>query len=399
LGGGKLCAKMKVMAKGTKRALKLLAGLAPVLAVFVPHIAAAQDKPKPPPVVACKAPAPVCDARAAIFRIAAFDTEASAVRLGPDILVSNRHVMADRNRVEITLKDGRKIEGRVLPSAYEGDLVLIEAGDLPPGPGLAPVNSDFAGDLFTVAFDLSRRAVRVYPPGRLIAKPYKGRPFARLHHSAFSQYGNSGGALVDAQGRLVAVIASGGEGRFDAVPAVEIETLKRQSGGSHKSRARLMGAALGACVLKLEKLPRNLRNFSDERARELYEICLGSLNRPLYDRAAQALGRAGKHDLSVALAKAALERDPNSTLTRQTLVTSLFISRRYKEALPHIKVLIAALPENPVIQRFAVQAGKWGGDMALARQGLALVKKHNPAQAEAAERFLKANIPAPKPRR
>ncbi len=344
---------------------------------------------------ACAAPKPVCAARDAVFTISSFDPFASAVRIAPDLLVTNRHVVADTQSVKLKLKDGSEITAKVVPSAYRGDLALLKAEGLGAGPVLSPEITDFKGALYTVAGDLARRAVRIYPPGRLVLKPAANTPFARLHHSAYSQPGNSGGALVNAKGALVAIVAAGGSGRYDAVPAGEVARLRAEIGPEYKRQARLLGQALRLCVEQLNNLPANLRSLRERAAQALAEICVQSANRPLFDRAAQALARSGRLGLALELSNKAVSRDPNSVNSRLTLVSTLFLSRRYKDTLPHIRVLIGQAPEDTMVQRFAVQAGKWGGDMTLAARGLALVRKHNPAQADAAQRFMKANIPPP----
>jgi len=349
---------------------------------------------------ACSAPAPVCAARGAVYTLSSFDPFASAVRIGPKTLVTNRHVVADQKTVNLTRKDGGKITARVVPTSYEGDLILLEAEGLAEqGAVLKPVVSDYAGKLYTVAGDLSRRSIKVYPPGKLVSTPAPNHPYARLHSSAYSQPGNSGGALVDEQGRLVAVIASGGEGRYDSIPAGEIEKLKSLSGPEFKAQSRELGEALRICTQRNENLPGNLRNLTVQAAQALHNVCAASSNRPLYDLAAQALGRAGKRDLSLSLSKLSVVRDPNAVVSRLSLVITMMFSQSYSQALPHVRKLVELAPQNQSVQRFAIQIGKWGGDLELAQRGLALVKQHNPAQAQAAERFLNANTPPPPRRR
>ena len=335
-----------------------------------------------------------------MFTVSGFEPFASAVRIGPKTLVTNRHVVADQKTVKITLKDGRKITANVVPTGYEGDLTLLKSDGLNKnGAHLVPTKSNFAGALYTVAGDLSRRMVRVYPPGKLISAPVSNHPFARIHSSAYSQPGNSGGALVDAQGRLVAVIASGSEGRFDAIPASEIAKLKAMSGQKYQARSQELGEALRICTERLESLRGNIRSLTAQTARALHDDCAASFNRPLFDQAAQLLGRAGRRELSLALSKLAVDRDPNAVASRLSLVITMMFSQSYKAALPHVQKLVALAPENQSVQRFAIQIGKWGGDLALAKKGLELVKQHNPAQAAAAQRFFDANLPPPPRRR
>jgi hypothetical protein len=317
------------------------------------------------------------------------------VRVGPDLLVTNRHVIADARTVRVEAGAGVEVEGTVVPTAYDGDLILIRAAGLGDGPVLSSDGASSGGELFTVGADLGRKAVRVYPPGKLLL-PRAATPQARLQHDAYSQVGNSGGALVDAAGRLVGIVASGGEGRFEAIEAGEVERLREQSGPKFEQVSATIGLANRRCTETLEARGPAPRFMADEVAATLVEACGASRNRQYYDLAAQALGMAGRVDQSVALSQAAIARDPAAVNSRLILVTTLHIAGRYADELPHLRYLLDTIPDDPAVARYAIQAGRWGGDEALAKRALALLKKHNPAQAEAAERFLAANVPPPR---
>jgi len=345
--------------------------------------------------IPCRAPEPVCAARDSVFVISAFDPVASAVRIAPDLLVTNRHVTADQSAVMITAKTGAQIPGRVIATSYEGDLVLIKAENLPSGPVLSMAKADENSQLFTVGTDFSRRKIRVYPPGKTLLQPSKPAPFARLHHTALSQPGNSGGALVNQAGQLVGIVTSGGEGRYEAFPISAIEKLKSLSGDTHIDKSRAIGSAIRACMDFQDKQPRRGR-MSKQVGQELKNICEVSHNRQLMDSAAVMLGRSRHLKLSRQLLELALKRDPQAINTRLSLITTLTFMRQHEDALPHIRKLMSIIPEDGTLQRFAIQAGKFGNDMALANEGLALVQKHNPAQAEAAARFLAAPLRRPK---
>ena len=187
---------------------------------------------------ACTAPEAVCAARDAVFVISSpFDSLASAVLVAPGVLVTNRHVVADEALVEVLTEGGDIIVGKVVPTSYAGDLVLVRA------PGLAgaplPLADAADGPLYAVGADVAGGAdqaggaIRVHSPGRVLALPADGKPLARLHHAAHSQPGNSGGALVDGNGRLVGIITAGGEGRNDAIPVSRLAALEAASGPSH----------------------------------------------------------------------------------------------------------------------------------------------------------------------
>ncbi|MEX0693108.1 MAG: serine protease, partial [Rhodospirillales bacterium] len=177
----------------------------------------------------CDAPAPVCAAAKNVVMISSFEPVGSAVILEKGLLVTNRHMVADNPVVDVVLADGSKLKARVAPSDYPGDLVELLAPDIDAAP--LPRNEKISPDttLYVIGFDVGRGAVRVYAPGHLIA-PKADTPLARLHHDARSLPGNSGGALVDATGALVGIIASGGEGRNEAIPVDALPRLHASSG-------------------------------------------------------------------------------------------------------------------------------------------------------------------------
>ncbi|MFQ5773651.1 MAG: trypsin-like peptidase domain-containing protein [Kiloniellaceae bacterium] len=359
---------------------------------LVGSAAAAKDPP-------CAAPAPVCAARDAVFAVSAFDPLASAVRIGPDLLVTNRHVVADAARAVLVLRDGRRIEAEVVPSAYAGDLALLRAAGLDPGPALAPAEAAPGGALYTVAADAAGGRVRVYPPGRPIVGPAPGKPLARLHHSAPSEPGNSGGALLDAAGRLVGIVSAGGQGRYEAIPAARVAALRAESGPAYRDADRRLGAAYRACIEALDRAERGGPGLDEARAQALQRACGASGNRQLFDLAAQALGRAGRLARSQAMFERALEQDPHALNARIGLVVTLHLARRYGAAVAHASWLLDVLPEDRQVLRLAVVSGKWGGAPGLAERALALLEAHHPLLAPSARRFLdsEAGPPARRP--
>ncbi len=343
----------------------------------------------------CKRPEAVCDVREAVFMITAFDPLASAVRIGENTLVTNRHAIADATSVAITTGDGRKVQGRVVPSGFQADLVLIQSDDLGSGKILPVGKADTNGRLYVVGIDLRRERPRAYPAGKILL-PVAGTPFARLHHDAYSQRGNSGGALVNEAGALVGIVASGGEGRFEAMPVSMISRLRAKSGPGFEAANGKLGEASRLCMEAMGSVGNRPLPRTD--AETIATACLASNNRQHFDNAAQILGGRRHLDLAIDLSKEAVARDPNAINSRITLVTSLHFAGLYADEVEHLKFLADHVPDEPSVARFAVQAGKWAGAADLAERGLELIRKHNPAQLEAAERFLKADLPVPKPR-
>lgn len=343
----------------------------------------------------CAQPQPVCEAREAVFAISAFDPLGSAVRIGETRLVTARHVVADEAKVTLFLPDGTPLEVAVVPSDYAGDLILLESADLPPGPVLSSAALDPAADLYTVGADVGLRRIRAYDPGRVAFLPPADKPLARLHHSAYSQPGNSGGALVDGEGRLVGIVGSGGEGRFEAIPAAAIADLAARSGPQAAAASAEIGAAVRICTTLLDNFRNAGPQLPDQQAKAVETSCRRSGNRQLLDLAAQTLGRAGRAAPAIALFEQGLDEDPNAVNTRIGMAVTYHLARDFEAALPHLRWLMDHVGDDLQVLRLAIQAGTWAGDPALAEQALARLKQVNPQSAPAAERFLENPPPRP----
>lgn len=335
----------------------------------------------------CSAPAPVCAARQHVFRVASFDPVGSAVLIGPGRLVTNRHVVADRTEVKVFDADGRPLDGTVIPTDYPGDLVLLNVAGLKPPPFAAWAAAGKTSRLFTIGADTNSHRVLVYPPGRTLALPAPDKPLARLHHSAASQPGNSGGALVDEHGRLVAIITSGGDGFNEAIPAAELSKLVARSGPAFEAADRKIGLAYRECTIGLETLNAGRRGRVPPDVKVISAICQASGNRQLFDLAAQALGWVRQFDASAALFERALDQDPNAINSRIGLIVTLNFARRHALAIPHIQGLMTAYPGNMRFLNLAVQAGRLSGDSAFTIQALDLIDKHHPELSPRYRRF------------
>lgn len=344
---------------------------------------------------ACPAPEPVCEARAAVFLISAFDPVGSAVRIGPSRLVTARHVVADEPAVTVYLADGQAIRAQVIATDYPGDLILLENDQLPPGPSLKPQEISPESDLYTVGADVVSRRIRVYAPGRLHLAPPPDRPLARLHHDAYSQPGHSGGALVDGNGRLVGIVASGGENRFEAIPASVIASVAARSGPDRQAASAVTGAAVRECTLLLEERRAPGQALGDDVAKSIETACRRSGNRQLLDLAGQTLGQAGLTAAAIALFEQGLAEDPNAVNSRIGLAVSYHLARDFEAELPHLTWLLENADDDLTVLRLAIQAGVWAGDDALVRRALDRLKAVNPQSVPAAERFI--DDPPPRP--
>ncbi len=346
----------------------------------------------------CRAPDAVCAVASQVFQISSFDPIASAVLIEPGLLVTNRHAVADASEVVVILPQGSQVTAAVVPTAYAGDLILFRAPEIK---ALALFTMAKAGPksaFYTIGADIRGRAIRVYEPGRLLVALAAGKPLARLHHDSFSQPGNSGGALVDSKGRLVAIVTSGGEGRNEAIPVSEIEKLKALSGPQHEAASRALGLAYRKCIEALEAAPKTRKQMPPETVAALKDPCVRTHNRQLWDLAGQTFGRLGKTEDAIEMFSLALDQDPNAINSMLSMAIALHLSGRYADEVPHLRRLIEILPSDAGVLRLGVQAGAWGNDKALLDKSLELMEMHFPNMAPLARTFIDKN-PTPPARR
>lgn len=174
-------------------------------------------------------------------------TRGSGVVIGPGKVLTNAHNLRG-DEVTVTFADGRQLRGAVAGYDGDGDLAVIDvdtAGATPlewgDGAGLAVGTAVFGAGAShdggtRVTFGLVSAVAREFrgPGGRRIA--------GSVEHTAPLAPGSSGGALVDADGRLVGLNTNRiGEGFYLALPANEglharVDALGR---GESPKRARL----------------------------------------------------------------------------------------------------------------------------------------------------------------
>ena len=343
----------------------------------------------------CPHPMVVCVVRQAVFPISSFDPVGSATRIAPDLLVTNRHVVGDKPDAIVHTPGGPK-QARVLPSAYQGDLALLEVEGLPDGGYLPDLQHQSpAGDRFyAVGADIARREVRVFDPGDLIAKPAEGAALGRLHVDARMQPGVSGGALVDASGNLVGIAVGGGDGRFEAIPLSGIEALlDLRLADEAEDVTEKLGAGFAACARIIDAVTAGSRE--PETLQDLAKTCSASTNHGQLLEAGRLLAQTGSFEDAILLHGQAADQVPNSINSRMSLLVSLQLAARFEDMTEHARWLMEAAPDDPQALRFSIQSGVWGNDPELAEEGYQALLKADPRQAQAARRFIDNAPPAP----
>ncbi|WP_420336480.1 trypsin-like peptidase domain-containing protein [Roseibium sp.] len=343
----------------------------------------------------CPHPEAVCRQRQAVFPISAYDPVASATRISGDLLVTNRHVLGDRLEAMVHTPEGPKT-AKIVPSAFEGDLVLLKVEGLPADAAILELDTQgSATDLFfAVGADVARREIRVFEPGDLIMPPAEGAELGRLHVRAHMQPGVSGGALVGEDGRLTGIAVGGGDKRFEAIPVSAVEELLRQREDPEADRiTRRLGKNFVACAAAIEAAA-NAQNRAEQTG-QVAQACAQSSNHGQLLEAGRVLAQSGEFDAAADLHRQAVQQVPNSINSRLSLLVSLQLGARFEEMTEHARWLMAAAPDDPQALRFSIQSGVWGGDPALAEEGYQALLKADPRQAQAARRFIDAAPPRP----
>ena len=351
-------------------------------------------------VFGCQAPTAVCDSTDLVVSVRAGETTGSAVQIEAGLFVTARHIVRARPTVTLVLKGGKPLEAEVIPTSYPGDLALVAAPEVgnerPPIPlvGAKALRDRNPGALFAVSADPASGAARVSPAGRMIAAPAESGIRPRLFHSAPSTFGDSGGALMDSEGRLTGFVIAGGEGRNEAIPASEIAALRASTGPSARDAAIRIGGLYETCVANLDR-----SEIDRSEIDRLTAPCIESDNRQLMDVMAQTLGRAGLLAEAADLFRRSLDRDPNALNARVGLVATLIAQGNFPAAVPEVRTLLGLLPEDPGVLRQAIPVAKWGAAPDIAVSALATLDRLSPDEAAQARGFLDADIPAPGLRR
>ena len=344
----------------------------------------------------CPHPASVCIMRQAVFPVSSFDPMASATRIAPTLLVTNRHVVGDRTDAVVHTPDGPR-GAEVVASDYLGDLVLLSVNGLPEGGHVPTLNDSAAGtaQLYVVGADVSRQEVRVLDPGTLIAGPAEEAELGRIHVTARMQPGFSGGALVDEGGNLVGIAVGGGEGRYEAVPLAQVaRLLDGRSSDAAPELTEWLGRAFANCAGQIDAAASGAK----VEPQTVVDMCSTAFNQGQLLEAGRMLAKSGSFDGAAALHGQAVRQTPNSINARLSLLASMQLAARFEDMIEHAQWLIGMAPDDPRALRIAIQSGVWGDDPELAEEAYRLLLDADPRQARAARRFIDSAPPAP-PRR
>jgi S1-C subfamily serine protease len=201
-------------------------------------------------VIACEAPPEVCDWEKKIVGLKTDNMIASGILIDEGVIITNRHVVEDFQSVLVRDFDGDIDSAQVIPHNIQIDLAILVRGSN----GTVPnIKRDFSEarsqNLYVVAFDQGRNAVRVYEPSDFAHYPnLKKYPQARIHSNAKALPGNSGGAVVDQHGSLVGILASGDRRFSEIIPSTKLGEVFASMNKKHSGIFFEIGGLIRQCV-------------------------------------------------------------------------------------------------------------------------------------------------------
>ena len=361
-----------------------------LLATFLAGAVLAASKPVM--AAACDAPAPVCAWTDRIVGIKTPNMIASGTVLPGGYIVTNHHVAEDHPVVVTRTATGDIARARPQPHDVLVDLALLrpEGGETSlPLRMPTPISGVNPQQLFVVAFDQGRNGPRVYRPGDWAQFPRDGASSrARIHTNAAALPGNSGGAVVDADGVLVGILASGDGKISEVIPAAHIAAVAGRTDREHQPAFSQAGRAIRECADALYDAAPVPRDPPPDLVNIIEARCMASGNKQLLDQAGQSFGRWWMFERSRIFLEHSLALDPDSPNSLMSLAVTLHLDRDMEAELPILKRYLAIDPTNTQALRMAVQVAGGLGDRAFGMRALDLMRQHNPAAVPLAESFL-----------
>ncbi|EAY24016.1 S1C family serine protease [Microscilla marina] len=144
-------------------------------------------------------------------------------------IITNYHVIANRNNLSVIFENGKSYNAKVLRSSKIYDLAVlkIEAENLLPFKISTDKNFEIAQDIYTVGTPTAEDLSQTITKGIISGIRNKTKNIQLIQIDASVNAGNSGGVIVNKQGVVLGVISSklsgyGIEGVAFGVPAYEI---------------------------------------------------------------------------------------------------------------------------------------------------------------------------------
>ena len=340
--------------------------------------------------IACEAPPEVCDWKKKIVGLKTDNMIASGILIDEGLIITNRHVVEDHQSVLVRDHAGNIDRASIIPHDVQVDLAILARDSNRIMPNIAKNFSNARSQtLYVVGFDQGRNASRVYQPSNFAYYPnLKTYPLARIHSNAKALPGNSGGAVVDQNGSLVGILASGDRRFSEIIPSEKLEQVFATMNEKHSEKFFETGGFIRRCADALYASAAIIKNPPNPIVNKIERNCYNSDNRQLLDQAGQTFGRWWMFGLSEKYLKKSESMDPFSPNTLMSLAVTYHLSRNSEQSVRILKRYLELDPKNHQALRMSIQGAGAIGDKIFAYRVLDLMKKHNPSAVPLAESFL-----------
>ena len=314
---------------------------------------------------------------------------ASGTIIDDNFIVTNRHVVEDHLQFIIKFNNGEIRKAFPLPHNFPTDLALLSLEQTPQKLNKLPKSKQITGKIRVIAYDQGRNANRIYRAGQIISfSDFEKFPQARIHTNAKSLPGNSGGSVVDENGQLIGILASGDGNINEVIPVSLINKIIENTDLKHKNIFFKLGNYIKKCADNLEVAFNVQKNLDVNIVNNVDNYCWNSNNKQLIDQAGQTFGRLGDLKRAKKFLERSIKLDPNSPNALLSLAITYHISRDLKKEKPVILKLMDLTPQNPQVLRLGVQVAGILKDKEMSNKVLKLMKMYNKEALPLAQKFI-----------
>ena len=311
---------------------------------------------------------------------------ASGILLSDDLIVTNKHVAEDSEKVLVRMPDKKIVAAIPIPNDHPADIIFLSLSEISQKVEFK-TNEFQPKEVIMVAFDIGRNSIRIFEPSKTLSFPDKNNQQARIHSYTRNLPGTSGGALIDNKGNLIGIIASGGGQYNEAVPAILLKDIYELNNKKSKNFYE-RGKSIRLCADGLEEIKEHQQSPSNLLIKKIQNNCDVSNNKFMLDMAGQALGKVGFLNDAIYFLEKSTNLDPNSPTSLHSLAIALHLNKSYEREVPILKKLLEIIPEDPQVLRLAVQAAAFTKNKDFGDYAISLMKIHNPGAVSLAQDFL-----------
>ena len=314
---------------------------------------------------------------------------ASGTIIDDDFIVTNRHVVEDHKQLIIRYYNGEIKKAFPLTHNFPADLAILTLNKQKRIPTKLLKLNKINGMIRVIGFDQGRKSNRIYDKGKVIAYSDTNKyPQSRIHTDAKSLPGNSGGAVVDDNGNLVGILASGDGNINEIIPISLVNEVIKKTDLKHEDNFFKIGKNIRLCADNLEETQYVQKNLDNKIKKNIDSYCWNSQNKQLIDQAGQTFGRLGDLNKASKFLEKSIKLDPSSPNSLISLAIVYHIQRDLEKEKPLILRLLKLTPENPQVLRLGVQVAGILKDKEMSENVLELMTKYNREALPLAKKFI-----------